>query len=155
MRADIGMVSTIDFDGLERRLLDSERRVFVRHEKKILGAFKSPWKGWEYEGRKKGLNVSRKAWKSKVETTEGKAVLRIFNEARTKYGKGYAAYVHRSGATEIEWEKLAVAMQADLLPPLIEDLTEEVKKNAFVKGPKRKLAGRGGGTTVKATGTSL
>jgi hypothetical protein len=153
----VTVTSTIDFTGLQARLSDTERRVFVRHEKKILGRFKANWRGWRYEGRPASAprNVSGRAWKSRIETTEDKARLFIFNLAEAD-GVRYAGHVHRSGTRTLEWTVIWASCQEDLIPAMVADLKREVAKTVGQRGAPKKLRGRSGaGTTVNAGGSDL
>jgi hypothetical protein len=146
--------ATANFDvatNLQRRLLDCERRVFKKWEDRVLKAFKDSWTGWLYIGRPASAqrDVSFKAWHSKIETTDANTVvLRIFNEA------DYSSFVHRSGSTVIEWQRIWADVQAQLLPGLVADLEAEIAKNLSAPVAPKKLGARGGGTTVMR-GTSL
>lgn len=159
MKADIKATTTVIFAGIARRLIDAERLVFKRHQKAFLLAFTAGWKGWKYDGRPKSAkrNVSLRAWRSTIQTTEGAAVLRIFNEARDyRTGKrAYVTHVHRAGSAEIEWVKDWKEARASLLPPMIVDLRAEVAKNTAVIGSPKKLQPTGGGTGSRSTGLEV
>jgi len=136
---------------LQRRLLDCERRVFRKWEDRILKAFKDAWTGWLYIGRPASAqrDVSFKAWHSKIETTDANTVaLKIFNT------EDYSSFVHRSGSTVIEWQRIFAEVQTQLLPGLVADLEAEIAKNLSAPVAPKKLGARGGGTTVMR-GTSL
>jgi hypothetical protein len=136
---------------VQRRLLDCERRVFRKWEDRILQAFKAAWTGWLYIGRPASAqrDVSWKAWHSKIETADANTVvLRVFNT------EDYSSFVHRSGSTVIEWQRIWADVQARMLPGLVADLEAEITKNLSAPVAPKKLGARGGGTTV-TRGTSL
>ena len=150
--AAVEAIATIDLaTNIQRRLLDCERRVFKAHEARILAAFKDAWTGWLYAGRPAGAqrNVSFKAWHSKIETTNANTVvLRVFND------EDYSSFVHRSGSTALEWQRIWADVEARMIPPLVADLQAEIIKNLSAPSAPKKLGARGGGTTVMR-GTSL
>ena len=152
---DVEITTTIDFAGIERRLLDAERKVFARHERKIMAFLRDEWTGWAYKGRPPGAPrlVSHDAWTSEISTTESAAVLRIRNAARGyRSGKPYVAHVHRAGRTTPEHEVAWASVLATLEPALRADLTEEVRKSILVKGPRKKIRG---GRSTRATAVRL
>lgn len=139
-------ISTVNLDNINRRLSDVERRVFTKHERRILGAFKKAWVGWLYRGRPIGAerNVSLKAWRSQIETTDGaRPVLRIIND------KDYSGEVHRSGSTDIEWQVIWARVEAELIPPLIADLERAIAQELDKPSNPKKLGARGGGKTTR------
>jgi hypothetical protein len=144
---------TVDL-GISRRLANSERKVFTNYAKKYVDFFRSKWTGWVYanvpaDARR---NTSLSAWKSKVQTTEGRAVLTVVNEARDRYGNGYSAFIHRAGQKALEWQVVASQADAALLPALVDDMCKEIANNAALPADPKKLRARGGGTTVRASG---
>lgn len=151
--ADVTATTTIDLAGLAGRLLDAERKVLVRNERKVLGFIRDRWVGWLYKGRAKGAprNVSFRAWKSTLQTTDTPYELQVANEARSyDSGKPYVAHVHRAGETRPEHLKLADAIEADLVPGMGAEFNEEIKK-ALEPRPRKKLRSRG--TTQRVTRT--
>lgn len=151
--ASISATTTIDFGDLQRRLLDSERKILRVYGAKIAKGIREDWKDWDYVGRPTSApkNVSRKAWKWSVETTEGKAVLFLVNDAKDwrKGEKSYSAYVHRAGDATPEFEYIVEDIQTQVLPDMIRDLTEEVARNIATPKQRKKLRMRGGGSTQK------
>lgn len=147
----VAVTTTIDFGDLGRRLLDDERKVLKEYGDLVLRAeIKDRWQGWDYNDRPKSapINVSLKGWKKRIETTEGRAVLIIINDAvdwRTKRHK-YAAYVHRSGDATPEVEYIAEDLRTSVYPDMVRDLTEAVKRNLTAPKRKRTLRARGGGS---------
>jgi hypothetical protein len=138
-------ISTADFGDFQRRLTDIERRVFVKHESRILKAFKRQWVGWLYLGRPPGdeRNVSVNRWSSDIETTSTSAVtLRILNTA------DYSGGVHRSGTPVIEWERIWAEVQATLIPVMIADLKREIERDLTTPKAPKKLGARGGPNTA-------
>jgi hypothetical protein len=134
-------ISTADFGDFQRRLTTIERQVFVKHEQRILKAFKRSWVGWLYRDRPAGdeRNVSLKAWSSRIETTSTNAVtLYILNSA------DYAGGVHRSGTPVIEWERIWAEVQATLIPAMIADLKREIERDLTTPAAPKKLGPRGG-----------
>lgn len=154
--ASFSATTTIDFGDLGRRLLDTERNVLREYGALIVKTeIRDRWQGWDYKGRPKGAprNVSRKAWKWEIETTEGRAVLRIVNDAkdwRTKE-RSYSAYVHRSGDPTPEVTYIVQDIESAILPDMVRDLTAEVARNIGAPKQRKKLRARGGGTTVRRT----
>jgi hypothetical protein len=152
--AAVSATTTIDFGDLQRRLTDAERKVLTKYRGIILdGTIKSRWIGWDYADRPEDAprNVSLKAWKARIETTEGKAVLIIVNEALDwrKKQRTYAAYVHRAGDSTTEVDHIAADLQANTIPLMVADLTAAVAAEMTAPKRIRKLRARGGGTTVR------
>lgn len=144
---------TVDL-AVDRRLADSERKVFTNYAKKYVDFFRSKWVGWVYanvpaDARR---NTSLSAWKSKVQTTQGRAVLSVVNDAQDRYGRGYSAFIHRAGKKALEWQVVASQADAALLPALVADMQAEIAKNAALPADPKKLRARGGGKTVRAAG---
>lgn len=142
----VEVITTADFNNINRRLSDIERRVFTKHERRILGAFKKAWVGWLYRGRPVGAerNVSLKAWRSEIETTNGaRPVLRIIND------KDYSGDVHRSGSNDIEWQVIWARVENELIPPLIADLKRAIEDDLNKPTNPKKLGPRGGGKTTR------
>jgi hypothetical protein len=138
-------ISTCDFGDFQRRLTDIERRVFAKHESRILKAFKRQWVGWLYLGRPPGAerNVSVNRWSSDIETTSTSAVtLRIMNTA------DYSGGVHRSGTPVIEWERIWAEVQATLIPAMIADMQRAIEEDLNTPAAPKKLGPRGGPNTV-------
>ena len=134
-------ISTADFGDFQRRLTDIERRVFTKHESRILKAFKRSWVGWLYRGRPAGdeRNVSLKQWSSRIETTSTTAVtLYILNSA------DYSGDVHRSGTPVIEWERIWEEVQLTLIPAMIADLKRAIEDDLNAPVAPKKLGPRGG-----------
>lgn len=156
-RAECIVTTTIDFGDLRRRLMDAERRVFARHERKILSFVRSEWTGWEYKGRpaKAPRLVSHDAWKSEIQTTEGRAVLRVYNEARDYRGGGaYAGFIHRAGRSpeDVEHVRVWARVRATLEPAMRQELTAEVHKNVDAAArPQRIRGGRSTRASARST----
>lgn len=151
------MTTTIDFAGIDRRLLDAERKVLTNWEKRILGAYKGPWTNWRYEGRPRDAerNVSLQGWQSVIETTEASAVrLRVFNRARDyRTGtKAYVAYVARTRGATPEYLKLSADVEARLVPPMVADLRDAIVANLNAATKSQRRRATGGGATVSAAG---
>lgn len=145
-KASVEAISTVNFDNINRRLSDVERRVFVKHERRILNTFKKAWVGWLYKGRPIGAerNVSLKAWRSEIETTDGAhPVLRIIND------KDYSGFVHRSGSNDLEWQVIWERVQLELIPPLVTDLKRAIEDELNKPSNPKKLGPRGGGKTTR------
>jgi hypothetical protein len=151
--ATVEAISTVDLTtNIQRRLSDCERRVFRKHKDRILLAVKTAWTGWLYIGRPAGAqqNVSFKEWYGTIESTVGdKVVLRIFNAA------DYSSFVHRSGSTVIEWQRIWAEVEAAYIPPLAADLRAEIIKNLSAPVNPKKLGPKGGGTTIRREAISL
>ena len=149
MRAHVSITSTISFKGLGRRLLDAERDVLVRHEKRILTAIKKGWRDWEYDGRPDSapVNVSLKAWQSTIDTRNGRAALMIRNEARDwRTGtRSYVAHVHRAGASVTEASVVLDMLVTTWIPKLKDALTKVIRKELTVKQRRRSLGDSKGG----------
>lgn len=141
-KADVSLTTTIDFADLNRRLTDAENKVFNAHREGIVEFIKGRWTGWIYKGRPAAADrlVSHQAWSSELETTENRAVLLIFNHARSR-GKAYSAYVHRSGNSTLESVVVWAEVKEKLLPALKRDLIAAVSKALTTPGKRRKLAG--------------
>ena len=158
MNADVSLTSTIDFEALQRRLTDAERTVFDMHRKTIMAFIKAEWTGWLYAGRAKSADrlVSHDAWASELQTTESRAVLLVFNRARSR-GKAYAAYVRRAGQPAVPvggmgeaavvWGKVV----AELLPALKRDLIAEIARTLNKPARRQRLAGKS--TTERSVST--
>ena len=148
----VSIVSTVNFEHLNSRLTDAENRVFRQHQRKVLGRIKDMWQGWLYRGRAHDAprNVSQDKWKSRVETTESKARLFVFNNATTKRGKKYAGYVHRAGTRTLYWTVVLADLETSIFPALRADLTKAVLATVGQRGPPKKLRGRSGrGATAR------
>jgi hypothetical protein len=145
---------TVDL-AVDRRLTDSERKVFSVYARKYVEFFRNEWTGWKYDGRPPDAprNVSLSAWKSRIQTTEGRAVMTIVNEAKDyRYGRDYVAMIHRAGQKAIEWKIVAANADIALLPSLVGDMAKEIAKNAALPADPKRLQARGGGVTVRAAG---
>lgn len=157
-RADASLVSTIDIEGMIRRLDDAERAVLTRHQRAVLKFVRGTWDGWEYAGRPKGAKtgISQAAWAASVQSTERPFRLELVNQARGfealgggRYrvlkpggaGDGYAAYVHRAGSSKLEQDVLAEAIATDYIPKLKADLIAEIQRS--LGQTKRKKLRRG------------
>jgi hypothetical protein len=154
---DLTFTLSLNFDvaDLERRLLDSERAVLVNYESAILEGIRDDWVGWKYKGRPDDAPrlVSWDAWASRIETTEGRARLFLFNRARDWKTKtrAYAAYVHRVDDKTPEWERVFDDIVDNVVPSLIRDLTAEIEKNLSAPKKRQRLRTSGGGRTVRRT----
>jgi hypothetical protein len=155
MSFDVSMTTTIDIGDLVGMLLDSERKVLARHEKKILNEIKAIWTDWQYVGRPANAPrlVSHDAWKTELQSTVVPFSIVILNEARTyNGGKPYVTHVHRAGVTQPEWERLFERIVSDMIPPLRADLTAEILKNAGIKRPVKKVRTSNKGSTARVGG---
>jgi hypothetical protein len=143
--ANVQMTTTIDFDGMEGRLLDAERVVFTRFERTILKFIRGKWIGWEYKGRAKSAprNVSFRAWASTLQTTDAPYSLHISNEARGYASKKpYVAYVHRVGETRPFYLTLGDDMSSEIMPAMKAALIAQMKQ-ALEPRERKKLRSRG------------
>jgi hypothetical protein len=151
MSADVVVTTSVDFTGIERILLNSERRVLQRNGQAILRFIRTAWTGWSYVGRPKKAprNVSMRAWRRDIETTEDKAVLRITNRARD-WRTGiheYVAYVRRKKGADPEYLSVFNDVEAEFIPRMRQELIDEVNKNVGAPKRARKLRDRTSTTT--------
>ena len=148
---NIAVSSTVNLADLDRRLLEAQRRVLKRWEKKLLKRIKGRWVNWKYAGRPENapINVSLQAWKSRIELDpEGRPTLVILNEARDyRYGKPYVAHVHRAGRTTPEVDVIGDDIDASVVPAMRQDLVKEIRKTLAAPQRRRRIGTRGGGPT--------
>ena len=142
MPADIVTSTTIDLTGIDRILLDSERRVLQSYGQRILRFIRGEWTGWKYAGRpaRAPRNVSMRAWKRTLETTENRAVLHLRNEARGwNSGDPYVSHVRRAKGEPLEVDVVLNAVVSDFVPKMKADIIAEVQKNVSAPKRRRKL----------------
>lgn len=155
---DVKSTAKVDFGDLGGRLLDAEQRVLRRHGKKFVTAMQDKWIGWTYKGRPKSAprNVSVRAWRSKVDSREGRGVLYVSNAARDwRKKRPYVKYVHRTGSTEQEWQVAWTTVTALLLPALGADLAREIVRNMNKRRPPSRIRKPREDVAVTTTGTVL
>lgn len=146
--ADIQVTTNFDIGDLQRRLLDAERDVMTKHEDGILRHIKDTWTGWKYAGRPATapINVSMKAWKTRIQTTEQPAQLIIENHARSwDGGEPYVANIKRRLRNKrTEAELLFEDLVRHWFPPLLDDLKETIAKTVAQPANPRRLNRRTG-----------
>lgn len=133
----------IDLSEIKGRLLEDEVQIMDDHADRMRTATKEHWTGWRYQGvSAKARGNSGRAWRSKVQATEGTRGIILENRARGFYGKKpYAAFVHRAGTKATgseEWRTVLKLLIDDHLPALKADLTASILRNlSEPRAPKR------------------
>ena len=153
---DVQTVQTVDTGNIQRRLTRDERRVWRTLASTLKSLYAREWTGWRYQGRPSDAprNVSQAAWKVKIATTEA-ATLTVTNDARSyNNGQSYVANVHRAGSNTPEALVLQERIEAEILPPFLEDLATVIANNAALPTrPQRRRST--GGAQVRAAGVEL
>jgi len=153
---DIQTVQTVDTSNIQRRLTRDERRIWRTLASALKSFYAREWTGWRYQGRPPDAprNVSQAAWKVKIATTEA-ATVTVTNEARSyDSGRSYVSDVRRSGSNTPEALVLQDRIEAEILPPFIEDLATAIANNAALPTrPQRRRST--GGAKVRVAGVEL
>lgn len=156
--ASVKVVTTLDLSNIQRRLLDNEVEVLNKYRSEVVSFIKGEWDGWVYAGRpaSAAFDVSQQAWTSVVGSTENEARLTVTNDARTKKGKLYAGYVHRTGTSALEWEAVWAKADAKYAPKFMRAMLEAIKKNVLApKNPRTIPGGMGSAETARRGGRSV
>ena len=126
---DVKVTMNLDVPAIVRRLTAGEAKVLRTHRSQIIAEIQKRWRGWVYKGRGLiGRGTSMRGWKGTVQGTVHPFSLTIANEARTRYGRGYVAYVHRAGtsADDLEYLKVFQWLRDDRSKSVERDLTAAI-----------------------------